>query len=240
MSSGIYTVLSGAVTRMNVADVVSNNLSNINSNGFKKQRTSFAAVLNDATQTGSAKGNNFSTIGESRTIHEQGVIADTGRDLDFAISGDGFFRVQRGEEMFYTRTGTFNRTADGTLVDIEGDQVMSMDNEPIILPAGPFEVDEEGRVLTQDGVAGQIGVFDLPVEELEHRGGGSFVFNGDAEDVVGSQGSQMLQGSLERSNVNTMEEAALMMTNMRVYESYNKALKNYYDLNAKRSEIATL
>lgn len=240
MSSGIYTVLSGAVTRMDTADVISNNLSNINSNGFKKQRMSFASVLNDVTQTGSAKGNNFSTIGDSRIVFDQGVIADTGRDLDFAISGDGFFRVQRGEEMLYTRTGSFNRTAEGTLVDGEGNSVMSVDNEPIVLPAGPFDVDEDGRVLTQEGVVGQIGVFDLPIEDLEHESGGRFVFAGAAEDVDQAQDSQVLQGSQERSNVNMMEEAALMMTNMRVYESYNKALKNYYDLNAKRSEIATL
>ncbi|MCA1796763.1 MAG: flagellar hook basal-body protein [Geobacteraceae bacterium] len=240
MSSGIYTVLSGAVTRMNIADVVSNNLSNINSNGFKKQRTSFAAVLDDATQTGSAKGNNFSTIGEARTVFDQGVTADTGHDLDFAIIGDGFFRVQRGEDMLYTRAGNFGRTAEGTMVDSAGNSVMSADNEPIILPAGPFEVDEEGRVLTQEGVVGQMGVFAPPLEELEHQGGGRFVFNGDPEEVVPAQDRQVLQGSLERSNVNLMEEAALMMSNMRVYESYNKALKNYYDLNAKRSEIATL
>lgn len=240
MSSGIYSVLSGAVTRMNIADVVSNNLSNINTTGFKKQRTSFAAVLDDVTQTGSAKGRNFSTIGESRTMFDQGTTSDTRRELDFAIIGEGFFRVQRGEEMLYTRAGNFRRTAEGTMVDVGGNTVMSVDNEPIVLPVGPFDVDEEGRVLTQEGIVGQIGVFDLPVEELEHRGGGRFVFNGNPENVAPAQESQMLQGSLESSNVNMMEEAALMMTNMRVYESYNKALKNYYDLNAKRSEIATL
>ncbi len=244
MSSGIYTVLSGAVTRMNTADVISNNLSNINSNGFKKQRMSFASVLNDATQTSSAKGNNFSTIGDSRIVFEQGVIADTARELDFAISGNGFFRVQRGEEMLYTRTGTFSRTAEGNLVDGAGNPVMSIDNEALLLPPGPFEVDENGQIMSQEGgeegIVGQIGVFDLPLEELTHESGGRFVFTGAAEDVVPAQGSQVLQGSLERSNVNLMEEAALMMSNMRVYESYNKALKNYYDLNAKRSEIATL
>jgi flagellar basal body rod protein FlgG len=225
---------------MNTADVITNNLSNINSNGFKKQRMSFASVLNDATQTSTAKGNNFSTIGESRIVFEQGVIADTGRDLDFAVIGEGFFRVQRGEDMFYTRTGTFSRTAEGNLVDVQGNPVMSVDNEPIVLPPGPFEVDEEGRVLTQEGMVGQIGVFDLPVEDLEHESGGRFVFTGAQEDVVPNQGSQVVQGSLERSNVNMMEETALMMSNMRVYESYSKALKNYYELNAKRSEIATL
>lgn len=240
MSSGIYTVLSGAVTRMNTADIISNNLSNINSNGFKKQRMSFASVLDDATQTSTARGNNFSTIGESRTVFEQGVIADTARDLDFAIIGDGFFRVQRGEDMLYTRTGNFSRTAEGTMVDVEGNPVMSADNEPIVLPAGPFEVDEDGLVLTEEGVVGQVGVFDPPIEELEHQSGGRFAFGGDPEEVAPAQGGQVLQGSLERSNVNMMEEAALMMSNMRVYESYNKALKNYYDLNAKRSEIATL
>lgn len=241
MSSGIYTVLSGAVTRMHTADVISNNLSNINSNGFKKQRMSFASVLSDVVQTGSASGKNFSTVGDSRIVFEQGVIADTGRELDFAILGDGFFRVQRGEDMLYTRTGTFSRTAAGTLVDVQGNPVLSVENEPITLPAGPFEVDEKGRILTDEGVIGQIGVFAPPVENLEHESGGRFVFTGaEGEVVPQDMDSRLQQGSVERSNVNLMEEAALMISNMRVYESYHKALKNYYDLNAKRNEIATL
>lgn len=240
MSSGIYSVLSGAVTRMNVADIVSNNLSNINSNGFKKQRTSFAAVLNDATQTSSAKGNNFSTIGSARTVFDQGMIADTGRELDFAISGGGFFKIQSGDDMLYTRAGNFSRNVEGLLVDVEGNPVMSAENEPIELPLGRFDVDENGQILTDEGVIGQLGLFDLPLNDLEHQGGGRFVFNGEAEDIVPAQDSQILQGSMERSNVNIMEETALMTANMRIFESYNKALKNYYDLNAKRSEIATL
>lgn len=240
MSSGIYTVLSGAVTRMNIADVVSNNLSNINTSGFKKQRTSFAAVLDGATQTDNARGNNFNTIGESRTVFDQGVASATGRDLDFAISGDGFFQVQRGEELLYTRAGNFKRSSEGLLTDIAGNPVMSADNEPIELPVGQFEVDDRGRILGEEGVVGQIGIFAPPLNELEHMGGGLFVFNGIVEEVVPAQDAQVLQGNLEGSNVNVMEEAALMMTNMRIYESYNKALKNYYDLNAKRSEIATL
>ncbi|MFA5701690.1 MAG: flagellar basal-body rod protein FlgF [Desulfuromonas sp.] len=240
MSSGIYSALSGAVARMNATEVVSNNLSNINSTGFKKQRMSFASVLSDAAQSTRSRGNNFSTIGASRIDFEQGVLAETGRELDFAIAGTGFFRVQRGEEMFYTRTGTFSRTAEGALVDNEGNAVMSVDNQPLILPVGPFQVDEEGRILTEEGEIGQIAVFDLPLEDLRHASAGRFVFNGDAAAVAPAPDSQIVQGSLERSNVNLMQETALMISNMRSFESYNKVMKNYYDLNAKRGEIGTL
>ncbi|MDY0212110.1 MAG: flagellar hook basal-body protein [Desulfuromonadaceae bacterium] len=240
MSSGIYTALSGAVTRMNATDVISNNLSNINSNGFKKQRMSFSSVLSDAVQNTKSRGNNFTTIGASRIDFEQGAIADTGRELDFAIAGTGLFRVQRGGEMFYTRTGTFSRTVEGALVDNEGNAVMSADNQPIILPMGPFHVDEEGRIQTEEGEFGRIPVFDLPLEDLAHDASGRFVFNGNAVAVVPAQDSQILQGSLERSNVNLMQEAALMINNMRSFESYNKVMKNYYDLNSKSNEIATL
>ncbi|MDD2558046.1 MAG: flagellar basal-body rod protein FlgF [Desulfuromonadaceae bacterium] len=240
MSSGIYTALSGAVARMNATEIISNNLSNINSNGFKKQRMSFSSVLSDAVQSTSSRGNNFNTIGAARIDFEQGVIADTGRDLDFAIIGTGFFRVQRGAETFYTRTGTFSLTAEGTLVDNEGNAVMSADNQPLVIPDGPFHVDEEGRILNDEGEIGQIPIFDLPLEDLTHDTAGRFVFNGAAAAVTPSLDSQILQGSLERSNVNLMEEAALMINNMRSFESYNKVMKNYYDLNAKSNEIATL
>ena len=240
MSSGIYTVLSGAKARMHSAEVITHNLSNINSNGFKKQRLNFASVLSDEVQESSSQGNNYTAVGEARIDFDQGVIADTGRDLDFAILGDAFFRVQRGDEFLYTRNGTFTRTADGTLVDQEGNQVLSADNKPIVIPQGNFEVDEKGVVLTAEGEAGQIPVFSIPVEALEHAGTGRFVFNGNLDEVIQAEDVQILQGSLERSNVNIMEEAALMMSNMRSFESYNKALKNYYELNGKVNDIGTL
>ncbi len=240
MSSGIYTALSGAIARMNATDVISNNLSNINSTGFKKQRVSFSSVLNDAVQSTLSRGKNFSTVGSAKIDFEQGVIADTGRDLDFAIVGAGFFRVQRGAEMFYTRTGTFTRTAEGALVDSEGNSVMSADNQPIVIPEDSFHIDSEGRILTDEGEIGQLALFDLPLEDLVHESGGRFIFNGDAAAVVPSLDSRIMQGSLERSNVNMMQEAALMISNMRSFESYNKVMKNYYDLNSKGSEIATL
>ncbi len=240
MSSGIYSALSGAIARMNTTDVISSNLSNINSTGFKKQRMSFASVLSDAEQSTRSRGTNFSTIGSSRINFDQGVIADTGRDLDFAISGTGFFRVQRGEETFYTRTGTFSRTAEDTLVDNEGNLVMSADNRPFILPAGPFHVNEEGHILTDEGEIGQIPLYDLPQEDLIHDTAGRFVFTGEADAITPALDSRILQGSLERSNVNLMQETALMISNMRSFESYNKVMKNYYDLNSKSNELGTL
>ncbi|MDY0191438.1 MAG: flagellar hook basal-body protein [Desulfuromonas sp.] len=240
MSSGVYAVLTGAVGKMQTLDVVANNLSNINTAGFKKERINFSSLLDDATQTGRAQGLNYTYIPETKTDYTQGMMQTTQNDYDVAINGDGFFKVQRGEDILYTRLGNFKRATDGTLVTRSGEQVLSADSKTINVPEGPIGIDDRGVILSNAGEVGQIGVFDPDVNLLKKQGGSQFVYGGDEQAVPASAEAQLFQRRLEQSNVGSMQETTIMMTSMRAFESYQKAMKNYFTIESKADEIGSL
>ncbi|MBN2644240.1 MAG: flagellar hook basal-body protein [Desulfuromonadaceae bacterium] len=238
MNSGIYSALSGSLARTELIDVISNNLANAGTYGFKKERIGFAALLDGATQAQKAGGTNFAVVSGSLTDHDAGPTIETGGDLDLAIVGEGFFRVRNDEGLFYTRVGNFTRAADGALITRSGDTVMSADNEAIILPDGSITIDERGRVLGENGQVGEIPIFTMDQRALIKNGGGRFELQDEDVPVTITTESQVMQGHLEQSNVKMMEETALMMSNLRSFEAYEKAMKNYHEVNAKALEIA--
>ncbi|OQY18224.1 MAG: hypothetical protein B6I36_07455 [Desulfobacteraceae bacterium 4572_35.1] len=240
MSSGIYAALSGALSKQQTIEVVAGNLSNINTAGYKKDRVHFAAVLDDATQAGSSRGINYTYIPDTRTDFTQGLMQTTENDYDVAINGDGFFKVKRGEEILYTRLGNFDRASDGTLITRSGEKVLSADNKIITIPEGPISIDERGSILGPEGEAGKIAVFNPDVKLLEKQGNSQFAYSGNEQGVKLSSGAQIFQRRLEASNVRSMEEVTVMMTGMREFESYQKAMKNYYALEQKAAELGSL
>ncbi|OQY25722.1 MAG: flagellar basal-body rod protein FlgF [Desulfobacteraceae bacterium 4572_35.2] len=240
MSSGIYAALSGAISKMQAVEVVSNNLSNVNTAGYKKDRLHFASVLDAATQTQQSNGMNYTYVPETVTDFTEGVMESTSNDLDVAIDGDGFFKINRDGLFYYTRLGNFDRAADGTMVTRTGDVVLSENGNPIVLPEGPISIDEAGSILAAEGEVGKIGVFDPDINLLEKRGNGQFYYSGNDTGVRQSDNGQVMQRYLERSNVKSMEETVIMMTSLRAFESYQKAMKNYYTIDAKADEIGSL
>jgi fagellar hook-basal body proteins len=105
MGSGKYSALSGAVAREQAMSNVAANLANVSTTGFKKDRISFAAILRGAQQASDARGINFARIRKIGVDFSQGGMQPTDRPLDVAIDGPGFFKVRKGGETFYTRSG---------------------------------------------------------------------------------------------------------------------------------------
>jgi len=240
MSSGVYAVLSGALSKMQTVEVVASNLSNINTAGYKKERVHFSALLDDARQTNQARGVNYTYIPTTKTDFTQGLMQTTQNDYDVAINGDGFFKVRRGQDIFYTRLGNFTRATDGTLITRSGEQVLTAENKTIAVPEGPIGIDDSGAILSAEGEVGRIAVFDPDVNLLRKQGSSQFSYSGNEQAVPVSTNAQLFQRRLEQSNVKSMEETTVMMTSMRAFESYQKAMKNYLSIDAKADEIGSL
>jgi len=242
MSSGIYATLSGAVARMQTVDVVTNNLANANTLGYKKDRVQFSAVLDSAKQNQQAGGVNYSYVEVAKTDYSQGVLIDTRNEYDVAINGNGFFKVRNPDdgEIYFTRLGAFDREADGTLITRTGELVLSPANETIVLPEGDFDIDERGRILGNEGVVDELALVDPDPELLIKQGNGRYSYDGDIRVIPASTDSQVMQGHLEQSNVKAIEETTLMMTSLRAFENYQKAMKNYFTLESKVNEIGSL
>lgn len=238
MSSGIYSALSGARAKMQLMDVVTNNLTNANTVGYKKDRLNFESLVSDARQRSLAKGMNFNRIGGSYTDHSKGTFEVTGKPFDLAINGPGFFKVAGEGGEFFSRQGNFGLDAEGYLVNAAGLRVLG-ENGPLQLPDSEVVIDESGRIWDGEVEVGQVPVYDLgDGQGLEKRGGGLLAAPaGTIATPVATP--NLLQGQIESSNVNPLEEMALMMDAQRSFEALNKVLKAYHNLR-KSDELGSL
>ena len=228
--------------------VIANNLANVNTTGFKRDRADFetlayqqmiAAGANSDSEnkfaTGLNLGSGVSLQGTSK-INTQGTLTETGNALDMAIEGSGFFQVQRPDgSIAYTRAGNFSVTAEGTGVTSDGLPLIP----PITVPEGATSVTvgNDGTVsatLQGEATPTQLGQIELATfmnaAGLSAIGGNLLVESAASGTpqvgVAGLEGRGSIRsGSLETSNVNVVEELVDMIETQRAYEVNSKMIK---------------
>ena len=227
--------------------VIANNLANIGTTGFKRDRANFATLpyenarvagQQSSAETAYAIGRNLGTgvsFQSTTRIQTQGSLQTTGSALDLALDGDGFFQVQMpGGQLGYTRAGNFTRSADGQLVTAQGYAVLPA----IAIPegAGSIAVANDGTVSAV--VAGQseaVELGQLTVASFANPGGlqptgDNFLLetgaSGPAQIGPAGEGGRgnIRQGMLEASNVNVVEELVDMIEAQRAYEINSKMI----------------
>ena len=240
------TGLDAQDTRMRV---ISNNLANVNTTGFKKDRAAFETLAyqvvtapgaQSTSETKYATGLNLGTgvrIQGTARIDTQGSMQTTGNSLDLALDGDGYFQVQLpGGELGYTRAGNFNRSPEGLLVTSEGYQVMP----GITVPTNATQVTigTDGTVTAQvpgqtEGTnIGQIQVASFANPTGLQSTGDNYLketaSSGAANlGIAGEDGrGRVRQGNLEASNVNVVEELVDMIETQRAYEVNSKMISS--------------
>lgn len=150
MLRSMYSGISGMKNFQTKLDVIGNNIANVNTYGFKKGRVTFKDTMNQMVSGASASQDNRggknpiqvglgSTLATIDTIHTQSSLQTTGRSLDLAISGDGYFIVNQGDAQFYTRAGNFYLDDNGSLVNGDGYKVQA------------FTLNEDGTTSNQFG-----------------------------------------------------------------------------------------
>ncbi len=240
MSSGIYSALSGARARMEMLDTISNNMANMKTAGFKGGRTLFAATLSEAQSGTGTQGINFTRMQEGFTDMSAGNITRTGQSFDMAISGEGFFKVvDTNGNFYYTRQGNFNPNAEGNLVAAGGFKLVDEGDAPIVVEGSDVTISEDGTIQMASGATQKIPLYKVEDPAALERVGGSFFTLKGAEASL-MENPQVMQGSIEESNVNIMQEMARMVETMRAFETSQKAIKNYGEISAKLSELGTI
>lgn len=227
--------------------VISNNLANVNTTGFKRDRASFEALAYQVVtapgaastaETKYATGVNLGTgvrVQGTARIDTQGAMQTTGNALDMALDGNGFFQVQMpGGQLGYTRAGNFARSSEGMLVTSEGYQVMP----GITIPDGAtsITVGSDGTVTatipgqTEASQIGQIQIAAFPNSAGLQAVGDNYLVETAASGAVslgiaGQDGrGNIRQGMLEGSNVNVVEELVDMIETQRAYEVNSKMI----------------
>lgn len=242
MIRGLYTSGWSMLAIQKKMDVISNNMANVSTNGYKKDTLvleSFPSVLTKIIKDYNGTSRSMrdigtmelgSDVGEVFTYYSQGQLAKTENNLDMAIrdSSNAFFTVlmedaQGSRREMYTRDGSFSRNSGNYLVTGDGYAVLG-ENGPIMLGGGDFSVEEDGAVM-QDGVV----VDKLLIREfadtaaLKKYGGNLIQADEDAQTVPFTGTVQ--QGFTELSNVNIVREMTDMITVMRSYEANQKVLQ---------------
>jgi flagellar basal-body rod protein FlgF len=229
MDCGMYSALSGNLSALRRLDVITNNLANASTPGFKADRMEFESVLagaTDPTQSQVVVSESFSTD------FSAGPMQKTDNTLDVALDGDGFFVVNTPDGAAYTRQGNFHRGADGTLVTADGYQVQGQ-NGAITLKGGRINITPAG-VVTVDGVAaGSLALADFPKPYALVKGGAGLLVLSDPQLAATASTAHVMQGFLEGSNVKVIVEMARMIETSRYFDSCARAVRNYDDIAAK-------
>lgn len=244
MVSGKYSALSGAVAREQAMDNLASNLANVTTAGFKKNRASFSAILRGANQTAEARGINYTKIRKITTDFSQGGMLATGRALDIAIEGEGFFKVRKNDEIFYTRSGHLVIDQNGMIKTDEGLSVLGAANDPLqvnVAEGKDIVIGENGDISVNGELSGgKIQIFAIDDQEKLIKTGSSLykLEEGGVEQPLAT--SRVIQGNLETSNVNMMEEMAAMIAIQRTFEAHNKVIESYSKLGEKQDELGSV
>ena len=226
MLKGIAAAASGMLPQLKRQEVITNNLANAGTAGYKRDRL-FVQQL-DRARAGAvpteADWQAPSVLGV-QVDFSTGPMEQTGNPLDIAIAGDGFFVVSAPDGERYTRNGHFVLREDGTLVTADDNPVLG-DGGEIRLPDGNPEIAPDGSISLQGQRLGKLRIVQFADPNVLVRAGSSLFAAGNPGPGPEDMPSPNLrQGFLERSNVNTIEEMVSMITTFRFYESDQRAIQ---------------
>ncbi|MFC5079212.1 Flagellar basal-body rod protein FlgG [Vibrio thalassae] len=253
MHSALWVSKTGMAAQDTKMTAISNNLANVNTVGFKRDRVVFedlfysiqrqpGAQVDQVNQlpTGVQLGSGVRVVGTQK-VFTQGSAQNTGQDLDLAVMGQGFFQIENSDgQIMYTRNGQFHVNSEGLMVNSQGlplePQIQIPDNA-LTLSVG---VDGTVTATTADGPAPQ-GLGQITLAKfvnpagLEAIGGNLFKeteASGQAEELIaGEEGAGSIkQGALEGSNVQVVEEMVDMITTQRAYEMNAKVVSAADDM----------
>nr|WP_312577402.1 flagellar hook-basal body protein [Sedimentibacter sp.] len=226
MIRAYYTATNGAMGNQNYLDVLSNNIANVQTDGFKKSKAEFSDLLytNIKGSGGEdAKVGSGIKLGKVDVVFNQGSFYYTGQDTDYAIEGDGFFAVQFEDNIYFTRGGNFEeKNVDGeNYLMYQGGYVLDENEEPIIISYEDDEYDDYDDYEEQ-----KIGVFTLENNsDLRKIGNNLFeIANEDAEYNLTEQ-SKYMQGFLESSGVEIADEMVKMLQVQRAFQLNSKVIQ---------------
>jgi len=234
MNSGMYAALTGNIAAMQKLDILANNLANVNTTGYKRDRFQFESILGTVNNpTANAAPLTAAPVHSNliqQTDFSAGGVQQTKNTLDFAIDGSGFFVVETPEGRRYTRQGNFHLDQTGRLVTADGHSVMG--GGPITISGGRVDVDGEGKIFVDGGQVGTLDIVDFPKPyQLEKVGSALFApTNAQAAPQPASTASVVKQGFLENSNVSAVLEMVQLIETARYFDSCSKAVKTYDDM----------
>ena len=242
MMRGFYNLTSGMLSQGRRLDVVANNMTNIATAGFKAEHytdrtfdevmvTRIGNKIKTPYQTMETYQSHILAPDQLYTDYSQGAPEETNLPLDFAIQGEGFFAIDTGDGVAYTRAGSFTLDNEGYLCLSELGRVLDPEGNPIQLPTDKLTADRQGNLTTEDGdYLGTLGVYVFEdTQALERTPYGLFLGDG----AQAADETTILHKWVERSNVDMVKEMVKMISTQRALQSAAQ-MSQIYDEVIKR------
>lgn len=228
MDSGLYTAYSGLRAQSDALEILANNLANINTTGFKEQNA-FYTYLKQSVENSEGSTDLNDVINQSiQTLSalnfETGSLSETNRDLDVAITGEGFLAVQTPRGIRYTRNGNLQLNAQSVLTTSEGYPILGTSGRTITLGPGKIRIGESGDIFL-DGIQVdrlKIASFN-DLSKIEKEGSSLFKSTAGRTSEKDSD-AKIKAGFLEQSNVNPVSSIVRMVEIHRHFEAIQKSV----------------
>lgn len=244
MDNTTYIALSRQMALWNQLEVVSNNLANMKTAGFKGTDTLFANYVFKLDQNDRTFKDKVAFVHDFGLVRNlsQGVFEFTGNTFDLALRGEGYFVTRgRGGVETYTRAGNFAISSEGNLVTMEGRLVLGRNGAPINIPSDAKDIVVRGDgTITEEGGRnfGQLRVVRFENErELKQVDGTGFISEG--EPAIDLQPPEVGQGVLEASNVNPVIEMTRLISLNRAYQDNARMIQQEDDRKRRANEVFT-
>ncbi|MGI4858372.1 MAG: flagellar basal-body rod protein FlgF [Janthinobacterium lividum] len=231
MDKLIYTAMSGASQALDQQASIANNLANASTAGFRAQLSTYRSVPLETATSGGATTRTFALTSNPGSDFTPGPIDRTGNPLDIAIQGDGWIAVQgtNGDEA-YTRAGNLHVDQSGQLVNGQGQQIIGKGGPISIPPGAKIDIAADGTISSfNGGDKTTMTVIDTiklvkPANTALKRGDDGFFRTADGSALSADATVQIAPGSLEGSNVNTVQAMVAMIDNARSFQMHMKML----------------
>ena len=225
MPGGIYVALSGMRHHAEQLDQLASDIANASTTGYKTQRSSSVASERPTFSTALQAAIDVSP-GETRIDFRPGSIRGTGRDLDFALDGPGFFVIETPDGLQYTRNGHFQIDAEGTLITADGFIVQGElgDDEygPLVLPQGTVGAEGDGTILVDGLASGKVRLADFSsYDDFMRTSAGRFTMRAGAEPMA-AENATLRAGALEGSNASTAQQLVQVTQVARTFEALQR------------------
>ncbi|MDY6862471.1 MAG: flagellar basal-body rod protein FlgF [Thermodesulfobacteriota bacterium] len=232
MDPGVFMISSGAIAQEKRFEILTNNLANVNTVGYKGDKTAFSTFVQSflyEDKTFNDKPifmhNSQVFLEEVKTDFSAGKIRKTGNPLDLAIGKEGFFVINTPERKGYTRQGIFTKNKDDFLVTLDGNMVLG-EKGKVALDGKDILISQGGEVVVDGKLIDRLKIVDFSDKNRLRKLNDSFfvpVSSGIKPEKV--KDPMVYQGFLEHSNVNPIESMVRMIEIQRTYESYQKIIQ---------------
>jgi flagellar basal-body rod protein FlgF len=225
----------GMRARLQSLDMLANNIANTSTGGYKSDSEFYSLYTSEIAEDESGAPNTKLPLVEKQwTDFSQGLLEPTNSQLDFALSGKGFFAVQGPSGPLYTRNGSFQVSNTGALTTADGYALLDSGGQPLqAKPKQPVELSIDGGLRQNGQLLGQLKLVNFKDPSVLTKQGNNYFTNTSKQDPEDATDIQVHQGKIESSNVSPSQAAVRLVSVMRQFEMMQKAVTVSSDMSRK-------